>query len=147
MTTHLERAQIDAIADILPQFAPAEPQVEPVEVVRTFDFPPAVHLGICGVFLAYLAVMGFGLASPGLLIPRAIFALFTVALFAVPALWARMGPPNAAWKRSWSDFTQRGVMTLNGRVSAISAMAQLYIVPAVVLMWGIAIVAIWGMTA
>ena len=147
MTTHLERTKLDEIAKILPQADLDRPRVEPVEVVRTFDFPPGVHLGMCGVFLAYLAVMGFGLASPGLLIPMAIFALFTVALFAVPAMWALMGPPNEAWKRSWSDFTRNGVMTLNGRVSAISAMAQLYIVPAVVLVWGIAIVAIWGLSA
>jgi hypothetical protein len=151
MTEHLERpkldtlAKVDTLARILPAIETAPPQ--PVEVDRSFGFPPALHIGLCGVFLTFLAVMGLGLATPGLIIPLAICLIFTTAMFAVPGLWATMKPDNPVQSPRWSEFKRRGVMTATGHCSAQAAMAQMYVVPLVVLGWGFAIVTIWGLTA
>ena len=152
MTEHLERphldtlARVDTLARILPAVE-AAPPLQPVEVDRSFGFPPALHIGLCGVFLAYLGVMGLGLATPGLIIPLAICVLFTAASFIVPGLWATMKPANPVKPTRWSEFARRGIMTTTGRCSANAAIAQMYIVPLVVFGWGIAIVSIWALTA
>lgn len=151
MTEHLERpkldtlAKVDTFAKILPAIETAPQQ--PVAVDRSFGFPPALHIGLGGVFLAFLAILGFGLAAPALLIPIAICMLFTVAIFAVPALWVGMKPDNPVKSPRWAEFQLRGVMTATGRCSANAAIAQMYVVPLVVLGWGVAIVTIWGLTA
>lgn len=150
MTEHLTRPALDSLAkvDPLERILPAiETAPQPAQVDRSFGFPPALHFGLGGVFLAFLAILGFGLAAPALIIPIAICMLFTVAIFAVPALWVGMTPENPVRSPRWAEFKFRGVMTATGRCSANAAIAQMYVVPLVVLGWGVAIVTIWGLTA
>jgi len=114
----------------------------PTEVDRSFELPTGLYAATVGLFLAYLAVMGFGFASPGLILPMAIFTLFIVAAFGVPALWVRMKPENERHALGWSRFVREGIVTQTGRLGAKEATVQVLILPALIFFWGIAVVSI-----
>lgn len=109
---------------------------------RTFGLPAALHLAFFGLFFAFLAVMWVGFGSPGLTVPMAICAIFTAAFFVVPMKWATMNPENASRAMSLRTLIDEGADTLNGRCSGTAAIAQVLILPALVLVWGIAVVTI-----
>lgn len=129
-----------AIIHDLAEHVPAERA--PTAVDRSFELPTRLYGATVGLFLAYIGLMTWGFAHPELLIPGVIFALFVVAGFGVPALWVRMQPENPTKPKSWSRFQRDGIMTLTGRLKANEAAAQVLVMPAVVFMWGVAVVSI-----
>ena len=70
--------------------APAAPVRHQVEVDRNFELPVGLYGATVGLYFVFLAVMFAGLASPGLIIPIAIFAVFIAGMFGVPAIWTRL---------------------------------------------------------
>lgn len=109
---------------------------------RDFNLPVALHAIYFGLALAFLAVMWVGFASPGLAIPMAICVFFTAAFYAVPMKWATMNPDNPGKAMSFAKLMESGVDTINGRCSGAAAIAQVLILPALLLLWGIAVVII-----
>ena len=72
----------------------------------------------------------------------AIFTLFIVAGFGLPALWTRIGPEHGGRNMSWAQLSSKGIATHTGRVTARDAMAQVLILPALIFCWGIVTVTI-----
>lgn len=115
---------------------------QPMVVDRSFELPKVLYGVTVALYLGFLAVMAVGLQSPGLIIPMAIFTIFIVMGFAVPATWARMQPPNPVKQMSWRDLSQRGIATATGRVKAGDAAVQMLILPVLIFCWAIAAVTI-----
>jgi hypothetical protein len=109
---------------------------------RDFNLPVALHVAYFGLFLAYLGVMWVGFASPGLAIPMVICLIFTGAFYVVPMKWATMDPPNPHKAMTFQTLLDSGVDTINGRCSGGAAIAQVLVLPVLVLAWGIAVVII-----
>ncbi|WP_299307952.1 hypothetical protein [uncultured Croceicoccus sp.] len=114
-------------------------------VDRSFELPTGLYAVTVGAYLAYLAVMGLGLSAPGLAIPMAIFFLFVIAGFGVPALWVRMKPDHGDRPLDWAAFRRDGIMTMTGRMEAGAATVQVVILPVLILGWGVGIVTIRAM--
>lgn len=113
-----------------------------VDVDRNFGLPTALYAMTVGLFLAYLGVMTLGFGNPELALPMAVFVLFVVAGFGVPALWAGMKPDHGDRPLSWSRFASEGIQTLTGRCKAGDATVQVLIMPTIIFLWGVGTVTI-----
>lgn len=144
MAEQLTRPQIAEKARIHKLLPEVLPQVErtPHEVDRSFEMPSAMYGITVGLYLAVIGVMGLGFANPEMVIPVAIFALFVVAGFGVPALWIRLAPEIRSKPLTMSQFGQRGIMTLTGHLSAKGAAVQMLILPVLILFWALVTVTI-----
>lgn len=111
-------------------------------VDRTFELPKALYAATVALYLGFLTVMAFGLSSPGLVIPMAIFMIFVIAGFGVPAIWARLDPPAASRQMSFAQFRREGIRTLTGRLTARDASVQMLILPVIVFCWGVTTITI-----
>lgn len=109
---------------------------------RDFNLPAALHGGFFGLFIAYLGVMWVGFGNPGLTISMAICLLFTAAFYVVPMLWATMGGPNETRAMSLDRLLGEGVDTVTGRIGGGAAVAQVMVLPVLILLWGVAVVTI-----
>jgi hypothetical protein len=136
MTTTLSKHELLARNEIVAAPAPR------ACTDRDFHIPVALHAGYFGLILAYLGVMWLGFSSPGLLIPMAICVIFTAAFYIVPMKWATMQPANPGKSMSMTSLMERGVDTINGRCSGGAAIAQVLVLPVLLLFWGIAVVTI-----
>ena len=114
----------------------------PTTVDRTFELPAALFFGTAACYLAFFAVMAAGFGNPHLILPMAIFVVFIVMAFAVPAMWMRMKPDHAQTLTSWSRFSREGIMTAFGRSTAGAATVQVLILPVLILAWGFVAVTI-----
>lgn len=125
-----------------PQLAPTSPNVRQALETRHFDLPVALHAGFFGLFLAYLGIMFLGFQSPGLVIPMAIFVIFTVGFYVVPALWAGMTPEHADRPLGLAALLDRGIMTYTGWCRGRDVVAQVMVMPVVLVGWGLTVVTI-----
>lgn len=108
---------------------------------RVFDLHPGIHAAVFGGFFVYLGIMWAAFATDQLAIPFAIFLVFLAAAWAVPALWARVaGTPGP--KTSWQAFLRDGFQCETGHVSAGAALGQVLIMPAMLILWGVAVAVI-----
>jgi hypothetical protein len=142
MVERLTRQEIAEHAVIHAQLPVTAHPRHQVDVDRNFGLPTALYVTTVGLFLAYLAVMAIGFGNPELALPMAIFVLFVVAGFGVPALWAGMKPDHADRPLSWSRFASEGIQTLTGRCRASDATVQVLIMPTIIFLWGVATVTI-----
>ena len=117
------------------------------EVDRTFGMPTRLYGVTVGLYLGFLAIMAAGMRSPGLFIPMAIFTLFIVAGFGVPALWTRLQPATRSRAPDWSAFRSDGIMTHTGRLAPRDASIQMLILPVLILCWALACVTIVAFVA
>lgn len=113
-----------------------------VKVIRSFDLPPVLHIATACLYLAFLGIMAFAFQDRGLAIPMAIFVIYIVMAFGVPAMWARMKPNHASKPLSWSEFSLHGINTNTGIMNAKDATSQVLMLPVLILGWGIAIAVI-----
>ena len=114
----------------------------PTVVDRTFELPRSLYAGTVACYLGFLGVMAAGFASPGLIIPMAIFAFFIVAAFALPTIWATMQGNGAGRSKGGDEFHSRGIMTNTGMLKSGDVAAQVLVLPVLVLLWGLAVVTI-----
>ncbi|MEP7348673.1 MAG: hypothetical protein ABI668_01835 [Sphingorhabdus sp.] len=110
-----------------------------VSVGRSFDVPPVLHALTVGLYLAFLAVMAFAFQDSGLIIPMAIFVVYIVMAFGVPAIWVKMKPNHDSDTIDWSNFKRFGINTYTGNMSAKDATGQILILPVLIFGWGVAI--------
>jgi hypothetical protein len=109
---------------------------------RTFGLPSGLHATFFGLFLAYLAVMGLGFSHPEMILPMAIFVIFTVGFYVVPMMWAVMQPDNDSKAMSLDELLGHGIMVHTGHSSGGAAVAQVLVLPVLIFLWGIAAIAI-----
>ena len=107
-----------------------------VTVDRSFELPKALYAATVSLYLGFLAVMGIGLQSPGLVIPMAIFVVFVIAGFGVPAVWTRLSPDHGIKQMTMAQLKARGIMTHTGRCSGRDAAVQMLILPVLIFAWG-----------
>jgi hypothetical protein len=115
---------------------------QPAAVDRNFELPGGLYAATGAAYLAFVGVMAFGFGNPGLVVPMAIIVVFIAMFFAVPAMWMRMKPDHAQHLTPWARFQRQGVMTAFGHSSAGAASVQVLILPALILVWGLAVVII-----
>lgn len=136
MSVHVAPAMLRTEAKLV-----APPQPRACED-RTFGLPSALQAGFFGLFLAYLGVMAVGFPHPEMVLPMAIFVIFTVAFYVVPMLWTMMAPPNASKAMTMGQLLSRGMAIHTGHCSGGAAVAQVLVLPVLILLWGVAVVAI-----
>lgn len=121
-----------------PEAAPVRHQVESD---RNFGLPTALYGATVAGYLGFLLVVGTAFANPVLAIPMAIFVVFIVAGFGVPALWTRLAG-NTSEPQTMGEFEAKGIMTNTGRLAARDATIQVLILPALLVCWGLAVAVI-----
>jgi hypothetical protein len=136
MSKHIVREDLAARAIV------REEARAPHQVDRTFELPTVLYGTTVGLYLGFFAVMAAGFASPGLIIPMVIFALFVVAGFGVPMVWARLAPETKSRALTMGQLRHSGIQTHTGRLSGRDAVVQMLILPALILLWGLATVTI-----
>jgi hypothetical protein len=109
---------------------------------RTFGLPWGLHAAYFGLFLSYLGIMGLGFPHPEMILPMVIFAFFTAAFYVVPMLWATMQPANASKAMTIAQLLARGIDVETGHSRGGAAVAQVLVLPVLILFWGIAAVTI-----
>jgi hypothetical protein len=144
MTEHLQK-QLDHGKARLVE-APAATVRHQVEVDRNFEMPTAFYGATVGLYFAFLAVTFAGFGNPNLVIPMAIFAVFIVGMFGVPAVWTRIKSAGLADNETkpltMGQFAKDGIMTATGRLAPRDAAIQMLILPVLIVLWGIATVTI-----
>ncbi len=139
--THLDRNEARIVA------APTEVKNagaivrHQVEADRNFELPTALFGATVGLYLAFIGIMFAGFASPGLIVPMAIFAVFIVAGFGVPAVWTRLAG-NTSLPMTMGKFKQSGIMTNTGHLAARDAAIQMLILPVLIVLWACAVLII-----
>ncbi|MEM9501823.1 MAG: hypothetical protein AAF941_08245 [Pseudomonadota bacterium] len=117
-----------------------------VEVDRNFGLPTGLYVGTVACYLAFLAITGVAFATATLGIPMAIFGLFIVAGFGVPAIWVRLKKngleKNDTRPMTMGAFEAKGIMTHTGRLAPRDAAVQVLILPVLIVMWALAVVTI-----
>jgi len=106
-----------------------------VEIDRNFELPTGMFAMTVGLYLGFLAIMAAAFGNPVLAIPMAIFALFIVAGFGVPAVWSRLAG-NKSKPLTMARFKADGIMTGTGRLTSRDATVQMLILPGLLVAWG-----------
>ncbi|MFN3945422.1 MAG: hypothetical protein ACK4K7_10885 [Allosphingosinicella sp.] len=132
MVVHQSAREISRHARIVP-----EPVLRPNRGTRVFDLHPAVHLMVAGAWFAFVAILATAFMNAELVVPAAIFAIGVVALFVTPALWSRVVPEDGLRRPSWSEFLAEGVDCHTGRLTSGQALAQILVLPAMLLGLGL----------
>lgn len=122
--------------------APGTEQNSPTIVDRSFELPSALYMASAGLFLAFLGIMFVGFSTPGLIIPMAIFTIFIIGFYGLPAVWTNMKPDSQQNPLTMGKFARDGIMTNTGRLNAREATIQMLILPVLIVMWGLAVVTI-----
>lgn len=121
---------------------PEAPQVRhQVEVDRNFGLPTAFYGATVAGYLGFLLVVGSAFANPVLAIPMAIFVVFIIAGFGIPAIWTRLAG-NTSEPQTLGEFEARGIQTHTGRLAAKDASIQVLILPVLLVVWGLAVAVI-----
>jgi len=120
--------------------AAAHPRPQ-VESDRNFGLPKPLYAATVSLYLGFLLVMGAAFANPELAIPMAIFVVFIVAGFGVPAIWTRL-KDNASEPQTMGEFGLKGIMTHTGRLAPRDATIQMLILPVLLVCWGLAVAVI-----
>ena len=136
-------ARGDARVVAQPEVAAARHQVE---TDRNFGLPSALYGTTVGCYLAFLVIVGSAFANPVLAIPMAIFALFIVAGFGIPAIWTRLAG-NTSAPQTLGEFERSGIMTETGRLAPRDATVQVLILPVLLVVWGLAVAVIAAVVA
>lgn len=117
-----------------------------VEADRNFGLPTTFYGVTVGCYLGFLVIVGSAFANPVLAIPMAIFVLFIVAGFGIPAVWTRLAG-NTSEPQTLGEFEARGIMTETGRLAARDATIQVLILPVLLVVWGLAVAVIAALVA
>jgi len=112
-----------------------------VEADRNFGLPTALYGATVAGYLGFLLVVGSAFANPVLAIPMAIFVVFIIAGFGVPAIWTRLAG-NTTEPQTLGEFEARGIQTATGRLAARDATIQVLILPVLLVVWGLAVAVI-----
>ncbi len=107
------------------------------DVDRTFELPTGLYVATVGLYFTFLAVMAIGFQTREMILPMAVFVIYIVMAFGVPTLWVRMKPTHDSKAIEWLHFREKGIVTNTGATKAKDATAQVLILPALILFWGV----------
>ena len=107
---------------------------------QSFELPPALHIATAVLFVGFVSVLCAAFATPGLLVPYAVFVFFIAAFFYVPAKWTTVKPDESRTKSlGWDEFLDNGVDTATGRTPASEATALVLTLRLLIFAWAVAI--------
>jgi hypothetical protein len=132
MSERIASAELTRIANI-----GAAPEITRVD--RNFGLPTGLYALTVGSYLAFFAIMSAAFLTGELAIPMVIFVLYVVMAFGLCAQWTRMKPENRSAPLTWGQFANRGIVTHTGRLTAGQASAQVLIMPALIVVWGLSV--------
>jgi len=127
MTVHQPFAQFQE------DIRPAEAPLLRNRGERTFDLHPAVHAMVIGTYFAFAGILCLTFMGKDLIIPAAIVVIGITSLFLTPGLWARVNPDDGLRKQSWAEFMSEGVDCITGHLTAHQALAQILVLPGLML--------------
>jgi len=107
------------------------------KVNRSFELPAGLYLATAGGYLAFLAIMTVCLKNPELALPMVVIVFSIIAGFGLCYKWVAMRPDNAGGTLSWGQFSNRGIQTLSGHLTAFEASAQVLTLPILIVFWGL----------
>ncbi len=119
----------------------ATPVRNQVESDRNFGLPKPLYAATVSLYLGFLLVMATAFGNPELAIPMAIFVVFIVAGFGVPAIWTRLAG-NPSEPQTMGEFALKGIMTHTGRLAPRDATIQMLILPVLLVVWGMTVAVI-----
>ena len=128
-------------ARIVAQPEATAPVRHQVEADRNFGLPTALYGATVAGYLGFLLLVGSAFANPVLAIPMAIFVVFIIAGFGIPAIWTRLAG-NASEPQTLGEFEARGIQTATGRLAAKDATIQVLILPVLLVVWGLTLAVI-----
>ena len=117
------------------------------DVDRTFEMPSVLYGATVALYLGFIAILGVGLSTPELAIPMAIFAIFIVGLFGAPALWLGLGRKPEAKAKSFGELMRGGIQTHTGFLKGRDAVAQMMVLPVLIVLWGCTVLVIAGVVS
>lgn len=109
---------------------------------RVFDLHPGVHAMVIGAWFAFVAILLVAFMGPDLVVPAGICILGVASLFVTPGLWAKVKGDDGLPRQSWSEFMDEGVATYTGHLEAKEALAQIMILPALLISLALVMVAV-----
>lgn len=133
MSIHYRPEAIDRIADRKSLAA------APARAERAFGLPPQLYALTVGAYFTFLAILGVAFMNANLVIPFAIFVIYIVMAFGVPALWAGLAERPEGRFQSWREFLREGLTIQTGPISGGGAIAQVLILPALLIGWALAV--------
>ena len=144
----------ELVRDARPATAPYNPAlagvVEPQRrfrpAARDFEFHPRVFALMGGGFAAFVGLMAANFrGGHGMPLVLAICAVCLIGYFAVPYAFSKVETGDPARRDSWVAFMRKGVMTGSGHASGGAVLAQALIMPAMLVLWGMAVLVIKSM--
>ncbi|MBV1918900.1 MAG: hypothetical protein KUG65_12690 [Sphingomonadaceae bacterium] len=139
MAERISKDELSRIATVTS--APARTKVD-----RNFGLPTGIYAATVGLYMGFIALMTVLFLNPGLVVPLVIIGGFVLLVFGLAGIWAGMNPENETSPLSWGQFSTRGIQTLSGHLTSGEAMAQVLILPVLIVVWGIAIAVIVAVT-
>lgn len=136
MSVHYSESALREVASRAP--ASAAPRLSN-RAERTFGLHPALFVATIGSYFAFLAILAAAFMNPNLLIPYAIFVAYLVMYFGVPGLWAKVVGRPVGRFQSWAEFRSEGMDILTGHISSGGAVAQVLVLPVLVVGFGLAV--------
>ena len=137
MSQHVTQAELTAVARVAD--VPAQTRVN-----RTFELPAGLYGITVACYLGFLALMSVLFMNAELVLPMAAFVISIVGGFGLGYKWVAMKPGNDNPTLTLGQFSNRGIQTLSGRLTAAEASAQVLILPVLLLAWGVAIAVIYA---
>lgn len=131
------KAALQALGAVVPA-----PTIRRNLAERTFGLHPALFAATIGAYFAFLAILGAVFMTAELVLPFAIFVIYIVMAFGVPALWARVTPRPEGRFQSWAEFREDGIEIETGRIGSGAAIAQVLVLPVLIVGWAAAIAVI-----
>jgi hypothetical protein len=133
MSKHVTRQELKALA----VGAPVTPRTNRAE--RVFGLHPALFAITIGSYFLFLGIMAAAFMTPDLVLPFIIFAVYVAMAFGTPGLWARVRGRDPGPVQSWAQFRKEGVDIATGHLGSGAAVAQVVMLPVLLVGWGAAI--------
>ena len=105
---------------------------------RSFGLHPALFVATIGAYVAFLGIMTTVFVSPELVVPFAICFVYVAMAFGTPAMWARISPRPEGRYQSWAESREEGLKIATGRISSGGAIAQVLVLPVLIVGWALA---------
>ncbi|HJQ17602.1 MAG TPA: hypothetical protein VJR87_00725 [Allosphingosinicella sp.] len=133
MTEYYSKAELISVAIQKPVASVA------VRAERVFGLHPSLFVMTIGSYFAFLAILGVAFMNSNLILPYAIFIAYIVMAFGVPGLWANVRGRDAGSVQTWAQFRSEGMDIETGHVDSGSAIAQVVVLPFLIVAFAIAV--------
>jgi hypothetical protein len=137
MSQHATQTQLAAVAQL--SDAPAQTHVN-----RSFELPAGLYGITIACYLGFLGLMSLLFMNGELVLPMVAFVVAIVGGFGLGWKWVAMRPDNGSPTLSMGQFSNKGIQTLSGHLTASEAATQVLILPVLIVAWGLAIAVIYA---